>query len=112
MVKQYELMVLLPSEYTADQMKTFVGQITKLVEGKKGKIVSHESLGKRQLAYLISKQSEAFYVLFIIEMDTAVAQAFERDVRLMDDVMRELFVIHEEIADAQTVKTDTIEEKE
>lgn len=113
MVKQYELMVLLPSNFTQEQMKTFVTQLTKSVETKKGKILSNESLGKRQLAYMIKKQTEAFYMLFTLEMDTSVAQSFERDLLLMDDVLRELFIIKpEEVAIVPAPKADTMEDIE
>lgn len=110
MVKQYELMVLLPSNFTPEQMKSFVASVTKNIEGKKGKVLSFESLGKRQLAYLIKKQSEAFYGLFFLEMDGSVVQAFERDIRLMDDVLRSLLIIKEEKEVSKPATIDVIEE--
>lgn len=111
MVKQYELMVLVPSNFSPEQLKATITQISKHVETRGGKVLNSESLGKRQLAYLIKKQNEAFYVLFDLELDTLVAQAFERDIRLMDDVLRELFIIKEKNEVIVATKTDTIDEK-
>lgn len=96
MVKQYELMILLPANFTQDQVKAFISQVEKLVVAKKGTIDSTETLGKRTLAYEIKKQREAYYVLFIISLEPSVAAAFERDIRLTDDVLRHLFITYEE----------------
>lgn len=93
MVKQYELMVLVPASSTPDAIKNFVSKITKLVEAKSGKVLTHESLGRRQMAYQINKQSEAFYLLFTLELDTASTQAVEREIRLTDDIMRSLLLV-------------------
>ena len=112
MVKQYELMVLLPSNFGQDQVKAFVTQIEKLVAARKGKIDSQEMLGKRNLAYEVKKQREAYYVLFVISLEASVAQAFERDVRLMEDVLRHLFILYEEkdVAFAAPMESGTVEE--
>ncbi len=95
MVKQYELMTLLPANFTPEQVKTFISHIEKLVSAKKGSVDSSETLGKRALAYEIKKQREAYYVLFTISLDASVAQAFERDVILTEDVLRHLFILYE-----------------
>ncbi len=112
MVKQYELMVLLPAGFSAEQMKTFVDSISKLIAKNEGKVLSNESLGKRSLAYQIKKQTEAFFVLFTLELDTAVVQAFEREVRLMEDVLRCLLLIIEpKKANSKKKRSVTIEEE-
>src|SRR5258706_10780237 len=95
MTKLYELMVLIPGSSTADDVKATTGAITKLVAAKKGKVEKEESLGKKFLAYKIKKQTEAFYLYFEVSLDTSEAQAFERDVRLMENIIRSLFVIKE-----------------
>ncbi len=112
MVKQYELMTLLPANFTPEQVKTFITHIEKLVLAKKGVVDSSETLGKRTLAYEIKKQREAYYVLFTISMDTAVAQAFERDIILTEDVLRHLFIIYEPKAAsaAESSESATVEE--
>lgn len=113
MVKQYELMVLLPAESTQDQVKAFIQTIEKLVVAKKGSVNSSELLGKRQLAYQIKKQREAYYVLFRITLDTEFTQAFEREVKLLDIVLRSLLIIFDEKKSAQASEhvSDTVIEE-
>lgn len=113
MVKQYEMMVLLPAESTQDQVKAFIQTIEKLVVAKKGSVDSSELLGRRQLAYEIKKQREAYYVLFHISLDTAVTQVFERDVKLQDNVLRSLLIIYDEKKNASVSEqvSDTVVEE-
>lgn len=112
MVKQYELMTLLPANFTPEQVKSFISHIEKLVGTRKGVVDSSETLGKRTLAYEIKKQREAYYVLFLISMDTSVAQTFERDVILTDDVLRHLLIIYEpkEVTTGETTESATVED--
>lgn len=95
MNKLYELTVLLPAESTADEVKAASAAIGKLVTSRKGKVEKEESWGKRSLAYSIKKNREAFYLFFEVALPALEAQGFERDVRLMDNVIRSLFVIKE-----------------
>lgn len=95
MTKLYELTVLLPGSSTAEDVKAASAAITKLVTSKKGKVEKEESWGKKFLAYAIKKQTEAFYLYFEVSLEASEAQAFERDVRLMDNVLRSLVVISE-----------------
>ncbi|HSW90156.1 MAG TPA: 30S ribosomal protein S6 [Patescibacteria group bacterium] len=93
MVKQYELMMLISGGSTPEQVKTAVAAVEKLAKAKDGKVDSHESLGKKPMAYMIKKQTDAIYLLFTVSLDTLTAQSFERDIRLMDNVLRSLFLI-------------------
>lgn len=104
-------MVLLPAASTSEQLKSFVAHVTKLVEARKGTIDSNESLGKRQLAYEIKKQREAFYLLFTVSLDASVAQSFERDIRLSESVLRSLFILKEEDA-PEALESATLQTEE
>ncbi len=108
MIKQYELMILLPANFSSDAVKTFISHVEKLVLAKKGTIDSSETLGKRALAYEIKKQREAYYVLFVISLDTSVAQAFERDIILTEDVLRHLMIIYEPKAALPTESAESV----
>src|SRR5258708_3055496 len=95
MTKLYELTVLLPGSASAEDVKALGIAITKLAVAKKGKIEKEENWGKKFLAYAIKKQTEAFYLYFEVSLDAAEVTGFERDVRLMDSVIRSLLVIKE-----------------
>lgn len=96
MNKLYELTVLLPGTSTVEDVKAASTAVGKLVASHKGKVEKEESWGKKFLSYAIKKQKEAFYLFFEVSVPTSEAQALERDVRLMDTVIRSLFVIKED----------------
>ncbi len=93
--KLYELTVLLPGGASADDVKAASGTIGKLVTSRKGKVEKEENWGKKFLAYPLKKQTEAFYLYFEVSLDASQTQGFERDVRLMDTVIRSLLVMKE-----------------
>jgi small subunit ribosomal protein S6 len=97
MTKQYELVVLLAPSSTPDEVKAVTTAIRKAATARKGSVDREENWGKKFLAYPIKKQTEAMYILYDVTLDTLEAQAFERDVRLMDQVLRSLFVIKEDV---------------
>lgn len=96
MTKHYELVVLLAPSSTPDEVKAASSAIRKAATTRKGSVDREESWGKKQTAYKLSKENEAFYILYEVTLDTDQAQAFERDVRLMDQVVRSLFVVAED----------------
>lgn len=93
MTKLYELTVLLPGSSTAEDIKSAGNVIGKLVAAHQGKVEKEESWGKKFLAYTIKKQKEAFYLYFEVTLPASEAQAFERDIRLTENIIRSLFVI-------------------
>lgn len=93
--KLYELTVLLPGGASADDVKIASSTIGKLVTSRKGKVEKEENWGKKFLAYPLKKQTEAFYLYFEVSLDASQAQGFERDVRLMDTIIRSLLVMKE-----------------
>lgn len=95
MNKLYELTVLIPGDSTADQVKTATAAIGKIISAHKGKVEKEESWGKKFLAYAIKKNREAFYLFWVVDMPASEAQGFERDVRLMDQVIRSLVLVKE-----------------
>lgn len=95
MQRTYELTVLLPANLLPDEVKAVSNSIRKLVTSAKGDVSKEENMGKKYLAYKIRKQEEALFVLFEFSVEPAALQAIERDVRLMDTVMRSLIVLKE-----------------
>ena len=51
-----------------------------------------EKMGKRRLAYEIDDVREGYYVVMKFKSDAAQAKELERQMRLSDDVMRELLI--------------------
>ncbi len=113
MVRHYELMVVLSGQSSQEDVKSFVSAVEKLVLAKKGVLENVEMLGRRTLAFEVKKQREGYYVLFRIALDGSIAQGFERDVRLMEAVLRYLFILYDEKKQvaAQQLATEPVQEE-
>jgi ribosomal protein S6 len=110
--KQYELTYLVPGSMTDSELTKVQEEIQGLVAKHKGKIISEDAWGKKSLAYAIGQngkdQQAAHYMHLVLEFDTIHTQAFEKDVYLVDEVIRHLLV--EAAAIEQTTEEQTAEE--
>jgi small subunit ribosomal protein S6 len=61
-----------------------------------GNVVKVDLWGKRKLAYAIRKQTEGQYVLLQTEMSPAFCVDLERNLRLLEPVMRFLIIAKED----------------
>ena len=109
--KLYELTYLLPTDFTDAQLSTANEAVSKLITKYKGKVLKTQDWGKKYLAYKIRHQgkfhSEAVYTHQIIKFPPTQVQAFERELLLEEQVMRQLVVVRED----QSEKSVTPEEK-
>jgi len=89
----YELMVLvMPSvDMTGDKVQT---DLVKKLVGTTGEVTEVTSLGKKQLAYPIRKQTEATYLVATVT-GTVRAAELDKKSKLMDDVLRFLLTVKE-----------------
>lgn len=89
----YELMVLVAPSVDMTGDKAQADLVKKLV-GESATVKELTSLGKKQLAYAIKKQTEATYLLAILE-GTVKSYEVEKKAKLMDEVLRFLLTIKE-----------------
>ncbi len=89
----YELMVLVNTATDLTDSRSQKEIIEKLV-GDKAVIKDVTSMGKRQLAYPIVKQTEATYLLAILEGTVKTAE-LDSKAKLMDDVLRLMLTVKE-----------------
>ena len=96
MTKVYEFVALFSPEMTEQEVQVAQDSIVTLVKKCKGKVQTNESWGKKPLAYTIQKKTEAYYVFFVLELDTAEVQHFVHEVELNNSILRHLLLIQEE----------------
>lgn len=89
----YELMVLVAPtvDMTGDKAQS---DIVKKLIGDSAKLMNIRSLGKKTLAYPIKKQTEATYLVAILE-GTLKSGEIEKKAKLMDDVLRFMLIAQE-----------------
>ena len=91
-VRQYELIYILPPDTTDDQATELHGQLDAVVSRLHGQIEKTENWGRRKLAYEIGHFKEGVYVLEVINGSGELMKELDRRLRVMDQVIRHLVV--------------------
>jgi small subunit ribosomal protein S6 len=86
--RRYETLVLIHPEQGEAGSKELAARIQALIEDQGGTVSQVQEWGQRELAYLIDKQRRAFYVLFEYRTTPKALQEVERNLTLMDPVLR------------------------
>ena len=90
-MRPYELMVLLHPDLEID-VDTPIAKLEKLIAAADGKITKRDNLGKKRLAYPISKQNFAVYIYFELQLEPTKVRELEATLRITEEVMRFLTV--------------------
>lgn len=88
----YELMAILPSHISDNEVDGTIDTIAKLVENAGGTVEKKESLGKIKLAYPIKRQRHGVYAMLYIEVSSDSMQKLDQNLRLADEVVRHMLI--------------------
>ena len=102
--RRYETLVLIHPEQGEQGAKDVSTRIRTLIEDQKGSISQVLEWGTRELAYPIAKQRRAVYVLFEYRVDVRGLREIERNIKLMDPVLRFISVQQAENAPPATLR--------
>ena len=89
-MRSYELIFIVHPELDEDDLAAVLERVTGLVERNSGKVSRVEPWGLRRLAYPIEKQWEGQYVLMELELEPQGMAGLERDLGLVEPLMRHL----------------------
>lgn len=93
-MREYEVTVLLQPKLDDEAQNELVERITGMLthgDEETDKPVAHH-WGRRNLAYQIDDQKEAYYIHFEAKLEPGRVAQMERDILYMDDVLRHLVV--------------------
>lgn len=88
----YEVMYIGTPDAADAEITKLNDSIVKMIKKEGGTVVKTEEMGRRKLAYPISKKTEGHYVLFEIEGSGQEIAELERRMRVNDSVLRYLTV--------------------
>ena len=91
-MRSYELIFIVHPELDEDDLTAVLERVTGLIERNSGKVLRVEPWGLRRLAYPIEKQWEGQYVLMELELEPQGMAGLERDLGLVEPLMRHLIV--------------------
>jgi small subunit ribosomal protein S6 len=86
--RRYETLVLIHPDLGEPGAKELAERIKKLIEDQGGTVTQVQEWGLRDLSYLIAKQRRGFYVLYEYRTTPKALLEVERNLKLMDRVLR------------------------
>jgi small subunit ribosomal protein S6 len=107
-LRKYELTYLVSDEVPESDLNKVTGKVSGYVKELGGKTTKEEIWGRRKLAYPIKKQDFATYVTLYFDLPANKAIEFEKDLRLIDGVLRQLMIIKELSNEKITLTTEDI----
>lgn len=91
-MNKYELMVILSNKLDDEAKEALINKVKGLIEANKGTVESVDKVGVKKYAYKINYTTEGYYVLMNVECDALVPNLVTKQLRLMEDVVRSMFV--------------------
>ena len=88
----YESVIIGRQDLTPNQFEEIVEEFIKIIESFKGVIKKRENWGLRNLAYKINKNRKGHYILLNIDSSSDAIVAYERLMRLNEDIIRFLTI--------------------
>ena len=95
-MNKYEVAVVVTAQITDEERAAVVEQVKAYIARRGGNVTEVEDWGKRRLAYEIAKQSEGYYYFVKVDAEPTRIVELEKDLRIMENVLRYLIVREEE----------------
>lgn len=86
--RRYETLVLVHPDQGEPGSKEMGARIKRLIEDQGGTVSQVQEWGLRDLAYLVARQRRGFYLLLEYRAGSTALLEIERNLKLMDGVMR------------------------
>lgn len=91
-MRSYELVFIVNPELDEDDLTAVRERVESLIERNSGKVTKIEPWGLRRLAYPVQKQGEGQYVLMQLDIEAQGVAELERDLGLVEPILRHLIV--------------------
>jgi small subunit ribosomal protein S6 len=86
--REYETIFILRADTSNETIATVNARLKGIVESMGGKILKADNWGKRKLAYEVQKQLKGIYLYWQYLAVSGTVEEFERNLRMLDNVIR------------------------
>ncbi len=91
----YETVLIARQDLTAEDVDSLVVKLSKIITDAKGKVVSKEYWGLRDLAFKVKKNIRGHYVMLNINADYSAVAELKRVMSFNEDIIRNITFITE-----------------
>ena len=109
--REYETIYVLRQDVDPDGADKVAGRVAEVVARENGKMVKVETWGRRKLAYVVAKQRRGVYYYLKYLGGGAVVSELERNLRMLDTVVKFQTVLLRDDVEVETVAVDPEEVK-
>lgn len=92
-MRNYEVILIVHPDLDESAMKGVVDRVQSWIQDAGGSIDKVDQWGKRRMAYSIRKQREGQYVYFETQFAPTFSAELERNLRLLEPVMRYSIIV-------------------
>jgi small subunit ribosomal protein S6 len=86
--REYETIYILRPDATTEQIHDVNTRVRRVIENTGGKLIRVDNWGKRKLAYEIKKQLKGIYLYWLYLGESKLVAEIERNLRMLDLVIR------------------------
>ena len=104
--REYETIYVLRPNTTNEQVAEVNTRVKGIIESMGGKIVKVDNWGKRRLAYEVAKERKGIYLYWQYLAQPGVVEECERNLRMLDNVIRYLTTKVDENVDVTARPTE------
>jgi small subunit ribosomal protein S6 len=104
--REYETTYILRPNTTNEGVAEVNARIRGIIEGMGGKVIKVDNWGKRRLAYEVAKERKGIYLYWQYLAKPGVVEETERNLRMLDSVIRYLTVKVDENVDVNARPTE------
>ena len=108
-MKKFEAVLLFSPDLTNTVIVKEEDNFSKNITNSKGKVISSEDWGLRDLSYNINNYKKAFYKFYQIEIDSTNISSIKKNLTQNEKIMRHLFV---KVQDHQKLPTKMLNNEE
>lgn len=110
-LREYETIYILRPETVSDKVAEVNTRVRGIIETGGGKVINLDNWGKRRLAYEVKKELKGIYLYWLYLGSPEIVAEFERNLRMLDPVIRYMTVRRDENVDPSARPTDFDDEK-
>lgn len=96
LMREYELTYIVHPDLDENALKDVIEKTSSWITESGGEVLKIDLWGRRKLAYSIRKQNEGQYVYTEVKMEPQFCRQLERNLRLLEPVMRYLLILKDE----------------
>lgn len=109
--REYETIYLLRPDVEPDNADKVAKRVGEVIDRLDGQLTKVDNWGKRKLAYVIDGHSRGIFVQVSYVGYRDLVTELERNLRMLDDVIRFMTILRRDMVDPTTVEVDADEVK-